>query len=115
MTRGEAIRKFRRHWRRISKDTTLLAAKGDLKKKHLLSPSDRGIMNDCYLCEYAKGMCEEGALICDACPIDWGFWGLCNGGLSSSYFKWVDAKSVEERQSLALAISKLPRRKVKHG
>lgn len=124
MTRGEALRKFRRHWREISR--VKMYGSPQQIKAMCLSESDLFMTNLCYLCEYAKSAPKEqrrpeeqrmpgelalSSAMCSACPIDWRPSNCCCGGGAGLYSTWRFTHDPEKRQAIALAISRLPRKK----
>jgi hypothetical protein len=102
LTKDEAVRLFREHWKYLAETG------GDLsdKRKWLAENGYKDILFECFLCEYTAPYCED-------CPIIWEDMGFYNKEIASDcarsyYGLWQRANSPEERKRLAKIISELP-------
>ena len=104
MTKREAIKLFREHWR-------FLAASGT-KKKIAFKKSEEWV-NNCALCEYVWGLDNRYSICSTVCPVVWPG-GSCSSW-NSPYIQWTMGCNILFRKVLALEISELPERKKLSG
>lgn len=132
LTKGEAVQKFREHWRYIAGE--LESGGTDWNpvtlKRNMLQPEGRTrhIVNWCWLCEYARQRVEEleletddwGGLWCARfCPIKWASVmgeATCLSALYGKFTRMLEfnasKKIMRDAAQLARAISELPEREV---
>jgi hypothetical protein len=100
LTKDEAVRLFREHWKWLAETGGESA-----DKEYWLFVRGYRVFNHCFLCEYTLNTTSEYVDNCDNCPIDWGG-SICCG---ISYFGgWLESNTPEERKRLAKIISELP-------
>ena len=107
--RKKAIKNHRKMWR-------WLAEHPDKSKCNYLmlhDPKGEELLNNCYLCDYAKLLATLDELIsgkyCKYCPLDWD--GNECPGFFSLYSDWHHTRNNEERVKIARQIAELPERK----
>ena len=81
------------------------------KEEYFLNNNHNPILiNDCYACEFVKFFNHtdlHGNIICKYCPIQWNTKYNCSCN-NSLYNKWLQAKTLHEKSSLAQQIALLP-------
>jgi len=105
LSRSEAVRLFREHWKWLAED-------GTRRKYDWLLENGFGdeVESDCFCCEYDFQNTDECAG-CSKCPIQWpetqneGEGEPC---MHSYYYDWFRSQTAEERKRLAKIISELP-------
>ena len=106
LTKDEAVRLFREHWKWLVKT----GGNSTNKEQWLTKNGYEEVRCNCFLCEYTEMDCENCLVVWDE---------IANVGepdnvpCEKSYFEqWKEAEAPEERKRLAKIISELPEKEV---